>query len=193
MNFKEKKDKYIALIIIVFLIVAIIVLSARVPNSRNTTKDFENSPTIASQSLFSEASDKMPDMSAPTYETEEYRLLHDVITEGAIIYQYKNYFINRQHVDYDIEARYDDFNVDFERYYQHIGQTISHLRSLNPTYVKAQQKETVDDLIRFYKKIGEYKKHNTHLKDTIQYLTECSYELQRVRNTANRNFDSFTK
>lgn len=172
---------------------AIIVLSAKVPNSRNTTRDFENRPTVASQSLFSEASDRMPDMSAPTYETEEYRLLNDIVTEGNIIYQYRSYFINRQRVDYDIEARYDDFNTDFERYYQHIGQTISHLNSLNPTYVKLQQRETIDDLIRFYKKIGEYKEHNTHLNDTIQYLTECYYELQRIKNTTNRNFDSFTK
>ena len=109
-------------------------------------------------------------------------MLNDIVSGGYVISQYKRVFTNGSRMDYDVEAAYSDYARDFEKYRHDLRQDIEYLKSLNPKLQDAryQQNDTLGKAERLYMKVSEYDSHMENVKDTIQYLSECQYELNRI-------------
>lgn len=136
--------------------------------------------------VLSEASDEMPSSSSYGYGVTEYQVLNDVVSEGMVIRQYQRIFKNTARKDYSIESAYKDYLSDMEEYRVNLKQDITMLKSMRPALKDAQyeQVNAVKKVERLYDKISDYKNHAHNLKDTLKYLEECEYELNRVSQQA---------
>lgn len=146
--------------------------------NKNTEYAFSKQNAVS----LNNTSDDMPPISSIQYGFNENRILNSIVSEGYFISSYKRTFVNRERNDYDVESRYSDFNHDFEQYRIQLKNHLIDLKSANPKLddAKFEQRNTVEKVERLYNIISEYSNHNTNIKDTISYLKECEYELNRV-------------
>ena len=126
--------------------------------------------------------EEMPESSNHTYGTSEYQILNDIASKGMVIRQYKRTFMNLGHRDYDISAAYRDFDKDMEQFASYLKQDILRLRSLRPAQADAMasQHDAIVRAERLYQVIARYNQHEFDTRDTLAYLDDCAYALDRL-------------
>lgn len=178
----NETQKWFAVGFLVLLCVVLIVISDSNTFTRTTSSIDRTFDSQSAVSLSTTSADDMPPMSNNQYQVEELKMLNDIVSGGYVISQYKRVFTNGSRMDYDVEAAYSDYARDFGKYRHDLRQDIEYLKSLNPKLQDAryQQNDTLEKAERLYMKISEYDSHTSNVRDTIQYLNECQYELNRL-------------
>lgn len=125
---------------------------------------------------------EMPESSSYTYGTEELITINDVTSKGLFLRQYKRTFTNLTHRDYDVSATYRDFDRDMEQYNMYLKQAIMKLRAQRPArdVSKQSQADSLERIEKLYREVSKYKQHEHSINDTLEYLGNCIYELDRV-------------
>ena len=150
-----------------------------------------DSPSVPSRDTVDvpEATDlmqEMPASSATTYGTEEYIIINDMTSKGMTLRQYKRTFMNMSHRNYDVEQTYKDFDRDMAQYARYLKEDIMKLRAQRPARAKSMQSQadTLERAEQLYNIVSQYKQHEFAVKDTLEYIGDCLYALDRVSQQA---------
>ena len=141
------------------------------------SKDTRNIPEANS------ISQTMPEESSYTYGTNEYIIINDMMSKGMILKQYKRIFTNLTHKNYyDVADIYSDFDRDMEQYSRYLKEDIIKLQAMRPARdtSKTSQSDTLERAKRLYTKVSQYNIHESDINDTLNYLANCNYELERL-------------
>ena len=177
---KENKKWLLAGVIVVICLALIVFVDNGFSNRLNAENDAYLQRTAPV--LLDEASNEMPKSSAYTYGISEYQILNDVASQGMVVRQYKRIFKNTARKDYSVENAYMDFAEDMEEYKTNLGKDIAMLKGQRPALdnAKYEQANTVKKLEALYSVVADYKNHVHNLNDTLRYLDDCEYALNRV-------------
>lgn len=177
---KEEKKWLLAGAIVVICLALIVFVDNGFSNRLSAENDAYLQRTTPV--VLNEASDEMPKSSTHGYGISEYQVLNDVVSQGMVVRQYKRIFKNTARKDYSIENAYKDFADDMEEYKTNLGRDIAMLKEQRPALdnAKYEQANTVKKLEALYVVVSDYKDHLRNLNDTLRYLDECEYALNRV-------------
>lgn len=150
-----------------------------------------SSPTMPSRenANISESVDliqELPESSNATYSTAEYTIINDVTTKGMVLRQYKRTLTGSAHKNLDLERVYKDYDRDMEQYSRYIKEDYLKLQAQRPARESGQQAQ-VDTLSRLgalYERVSTFRQHETSIQDTLSYLNDCIYDLERVSQQA---------
>ena len=165
--------------IIVGILVGISIISLLSAISDSPTIPARNTVDIPEATALAQ---EMPPSSNSTYGTDEYVIINDIVAKGMVLKQYQRTFTNRNHYDYNIMDIYADFDKDMEQFAMYLRQDLMQLRALRPARESAMQSQS-DVLYRaegLYFTVSKYKQHEYGIKDTLEFLAACNYELERV-------------
>ena len=158
---------------------------------------------------------QMPNSSSYTYSTNEFMVLNDMVAKGMVLRHYRRTFANLEseyrnirekykdlgnNTEYDEYIRqsltkhqaklrgiYKDFGKDMEQYDVYLRQSLLKLNSYTPSGVIGE-KSQVAALIRGESLswcVSDYKSHMSTAKDTLEYLDDCIYALERASQQTN--------
>lgn len=164
-------------IVAVFLAIGTISFLAAVTDSPSApSKDSRDVPEANS------LSQEMPADSIYQYGTREYVVINDMVSKGMVLRQYKRTFTNLTRQNFDVAATYRDFDRDMEQYARYLKEDIIKLQSYRPARdgAKQSQADTLERAKELYTIVLQYKQHEDSPKDTLEYLGNCLFELDRL-------------
>ena len=146
-----------------------------------------DSPTMPPRSLadIPDAADliqQMPDSSDYTYGTSEFEILNEVVAKGMVLRHYQRTFASLTPGNRNGNETYQSFEKDMEQYSIYLRRSLLKLQSSSPSEKNGMQSRTyaLERIERLSSCVALYKQHVFDVKDTLDYLNECIFALERV-------------